>query len=53
MAEEYERLNAQLEKVEARLMAWHRANACSQRLAKIPGIGPIGASMLVMKTPDP
>lgn len=34
-------------------MAWHRADACSQRLAQIPGIGPIGASMLVMKTPAP
>ena len=50
---EYTQLNAQLEKVEARLMAWHRADACSQRLAQIPGIGPIGASMLVMKTPAP
>jgi transposase len=52
-AKEYEQLNLQLEKVEARLMAWHRADACSQRLAQIPGIGPIGASMLVMKTPAP
>jgi transposase len=50
---EYRQLNAQLEKIDARLMAWHRADACSQRLAQIPGIGPIGASMLVMKTPAP
>jgi len=50
---EYGQLQAQLEKIEARLMAWHRADACSQRLAQIPGIGPIGASMLVMKTPAP
>ena len=35
------------------LMAWHRADACSRRLAKIPGVGPIGASMLLMKTPAP
>ena len=34
-------------------MAWHRADACSRRLAQIPGIGPIGAAMLVMKTPAP
>ena len=39
--------------IDARLMAWHRADECSRRLAKIPGVGPIGASMLVMKTPDP
>lgn len=50
---EYARLNAELERIEARLMAWHRADTCSQRLAQIPGIGPIGASMLVMKTPAP
>ena len=25
-------------------MAWHRANADSRRLAKIPGVGPIGAA---------
>lgn len=50
---EYAQLQAQLEKIEARLMAWHRAHACSQRLAEIPGIGPIGASMLVMKAPAP
>ncbi len=34
-------------------MAWHRANACSKRLAQIPGVGLIGATALVMKTPDP
>jgi len=50
---EYTQLNAELEQIEATLMAWHRADACSQRLAQIPGIGPIGASMLVMKTPAP
>jgi len=50
---EYAQLQGQLEEIEARLMAWHRADACSQRLAQIPGIGPIGASMLVMKTPAP
>jgi transposase len=50
---EYGQLQVRLEEIEARLMAWHRADACSQRLAEIPGIGPIGASMLVMKTPAP
>jgi transposase len=52
-ATEYAQLQAQLEEVEDRLMAWHRANECSRRLAKIPGVGPIGALMLVMKTPTP
>src|ERR1700675_2276889 len=34
-------------------MAWHRSNADSRRLSQIPGIGPIGATALVMKAPDP
>ena len=50
---EYAQLQAELKNIEARLMAWHRANADSQRLAQIPGIGPIGATALVMKAPDP
>ena len=50
---DYARLQIDLKAIEARLMAWHRANATSRRLAQIPGIGPIGATTLVMKTPDP
>jgi transposase len=46
-------LQVELKAIEARLMAWHRANAASRRLAQIPGVGPIGATTLVMKTPDP
>ena len=49
----YAQLQIELKAIEARLMAWHRANADSRRLAQIPGIGPIGATALVMKTPDP
>jgi transposase len=52
-ATEYAQLRAQLEEIEDKLMAWHRADECSRRLAKIPGVGPIGASMLVMKAPAP
>ena len=50
---EYEMLQTEIEKVEAKLMDWHRSDECSQRLAQIPGVGPIGASLLMMKTPDP
>jgi len=42
-----------LAQIEARLMAWHRENETSRRLAQIPGIGPVGAAMLAMKAPDP
>ena len=52
-AKEYEQLQAQIDEVDAQLMVRHRADECSQRLAKIPGIGPIGAMLLTMKTPAP
>jgi transposase len=45
-AEEYGQLQAQIDEVEAKLMAWHRADECSRRLAKIPSVGPIGAVLL-------
>src|SRR3954463_12481188 len=52
-AKDYTQLQARLEEGDDKLMAWHRADECSRRLAKIPGVGPIGASMLVMKAPAP
>ena len=52
-AKEYAQLQAQIDEVDAKLMAWHRADECSRRLAKIPGVGPIGAVLLRMKTPEP
>ncbi len=52
-ASEYTRLQGALEEVDAKLMAWHRGNECSRRLAQIPGVGPIGASLLMMKAPSP
>jgi len=53
LGEDYARLDEQLAQIEARLMAWHRENETSRRLAQIPGIGPVGAAMLAMKAPDP
>ena len=52
-AEDYARLTLKLGKIDARLKAWHRQNEPSRRLAEIPAIGPIGASLLAMKVPDP
>src|SRR6202051_3295405 len=50
---EYAQLQVKLKAIEAKLMACHRANAASRRLAQIPGVGPISATALVMKAPDP
>jgi transposase len=52
-AVEFEQLQARVAAIETKLMAWHRANERSQRLARIPGVGPIAAAQLVMKTPAP
>jgi len=52
-ATEYAQLQVQIDEVDAKLTAWHRADECSRRLAKIPSVGPIGAVLLRMKTPDP
>lgn len=52
LGREWSRLLQEVRAIDARLLAWHRANALSRQLAQIPSIGPVGASLLVMKTPD-
>src|SRR5689334_18459072 len=52
-AAEYEQVQAKIAAVEIKLLAWHRADERSRRLAQIPGVGPIGARLLTMKTPAP
>ena len=53
LGDEYDRLKSQLRAIESKLMAWHRCNELSRRLAEVPSIGPIGATLAVMKVPDP
>ncbi len=51
--EDYAQLTLALGKIDARLTAWHRQNELSRRLAEIPAVGRVGASLLAMKVPDP
>ena len=53
LANEYARVKVELREIEARLMSWHRGNELSRRLAEIPSVGPIGATLAVMKIADP
>jgi transposase len=53
LARQHAQVEVELKAIEAKLMAWHRANAVSRRLAEIPGVGPVTAAALVMKVPDP
>ncbi len=39
-------LNHQVQELEEQIDAWHRNNGASQKLARIPGIGPLTASAL-------
>lgn len=50
-AREYAAVSARLEEIDRRLMKWHRDDELSRRIATIPGIGPIGSTMLSMKAP--
>ena len=52
-AREYAAVEARLKEIEIRLMKWHREDEISRRIATIPGIGPIGSTMLSMKAPPP
>jgi transposase len=52
-AQELARLQAQIAEADAELAAWHKQDERARRLARIPGVGPIGAALLSMKTPDP
>jgi transposase len=46
-------LETRIDRLERRLMAWHRQDEVSVRLKAIPGVGPIGAVLLSIKTPEP
>jgi transposase len=53
LGQQLEALESTLKAADAELMAWHRGNALSRRLAGIPGVGPVGAMALVLRVPDP
>jgi transposase len=49
IGEEIDRLNARLKEMEVKLNQAHKANPVSQRLAAIPGVGPITALTLAIE----
>jgi transposase len=53
LAREWEQLARQIRPLDAKLLAWHRRDATSRRLAQIPSVGPVGAALLVLKAPEP
>ena len=53
LADQLDALAAQIHALERRLLAWHRQDQASQRLATIPGVGIITATALAATVCDP
>lgn len=53
LADQIGALQVQLAKLEKELLAWHRSNELSQRLATIPGVGVISATALAASVIEP
>ena len=52
LVDQLKELDRQVSEIEAQVVAWHRDNDVSSKLAKIPGVGPITASALVATVGD-
>ena len=53
LAEQLHALVRQIQELNRRLLAWHRQDQASQRLATIPGVGIISATALAASVTDP
>ena len=52
LVNQYDQLQAQILDCDRQVIAWHRSNETSRRLATIPGIGPLAASALAAAIGD-
>ena len=53
LAGHLDELELRIAEIDAQIMAWHKADPVSQRLATIPGIGPLAATAIAATVPDP
>jgi transposase len=53
IAEQIDELETRIAAIEAQIMAWHRTNSVSQRLATIPGIWPVIATAIAATVAEP
>jgi transposase len=53
LARQLQALAEQIRVLDRRLLAWHRQDQASQRLAGIPGVGILTATALSASVPDP
>jgi transposase len=52
LAAQLRALASEIDRLETQIIAWHRGDETSRRLATIPGIGPITASAISAAVPD-
>lgn len=52
LARDYARIKEEIARLDDKLLALHRENEVSRRLGAMPGIGPIGATLLAIKVTD-
>jgi transposase len=52
LARDYAHISAEVAALDDKLLSLHRRSEISQRLAAIPAIGPVGATLLAIKVPD-
>ena len=52
LAREHQRVSEEIAALDDKLLSLHRGSEMSRRLAVMPGIGPIGATLLAIKVPD-
>jgi transposase len=53
LVRQMQRLDQEIDGLDKRILAWHRADESSRRLATIPGIGPVTATAIVASVTDP
>ena len=53
LAGQIDDVEAKIATVEAQILAWHKSNPTSRRLATIPGVGPMIATAIAATVPDP
>ena len=53
MVNHIEDIHTRIAKLETQVLAWHKSNPVSQRLATIPGIGPIIATAIAATVTEP
>jgi len=53
LASQLDAISTRIDEIDAQITAWHKANPVSQRLAAIPGIGPLIATAIAATVADP